>query len=137
MKKDIKIRLRHIVGSVNSLRELSTKELPAKVSYRLARSMRAIDSEIEIYQDTLNQLREKYVNNPHARGEKADWKTDTSEDEFVEEANELLQEKVTISIDQIKASELGTDVKPGVLVDCYYLFEDMNDDHEEPASSAG
>lgn len=134
MKRDIEIKLQQIVGSMANLRELAAMKLPAKISYRLARSMRAIDSEVEAYQDAVVKTRDKYVNNPGARGDELDWKSDTAEREYVKEANELLQEVIVLSVDQIRASDLGVEVKPGILVDCYYLFEDLNDDYEEPAS---
>lgn len=132
MKRTITLNLRAIIGSMSNLRELSGMEFSATVSYKLARAMRTIDEEVTAYQEALEQAREKYAANPDAPAkEEMGWIDDTAKAKYLEEANELLGQEIEMRIPQVNISDLKKDVKPTILVDCYYLFENFNDDYEE------
>jgi len=107
LKKE-KISLLELVNMQPTLRKMVTKELPAKLAYRLAKLIKNLETEYTSYEETRKKLVGKY-------GDKEEDNSISVPpdkiDVFMGELNEVLKEEVEItyipfSLDEIEKIEL-------------------------------
>jgi len=117
----MKFKIRELHEMFDSLKELSTKDLPCLTAYKLSKFIRSVDSELKIEGQARVKTLESY-------GAELDKKTnlfnlqvvkDRSEDEFnalVQELETLSNHEVDIEFEAIPLSSLGSiDLKPIIL----------------------
>jgi hypothetical protein len=106
----MKIKNEVLVNSVQVLRKLNNAELPVKVSYKLAKNIKSIEKELNIYEEEKQKLINKY-------GEKdEEGKLKTKEDGSInitdtenwnKDIKELLDIEAEINIEKINIDELA------------------------------
>lgn len=106
----MKIKNEVLVNSVQVLRKLNNAELPVRVSYKLAKNIKNIDKELNIYEEEKQKLINKY-------GEKDDeGKNKINEDGTIKildtenwnkDIKELLEIEAEINIEKINIDELA------------------------------
>lgn len=106
----MKITLKELLQNVNSLSNLLNKELPVKTAYRLGRLSKAIQSELDQFNLTRNNLIKKYGKEKDGQYQ-IDPEDKTTMKKFEKEIEELLSVEITIdAYDPIAVDDLG-DIK--------------------------
>lgn len=107
----IKVNLNNIVNSASTFRELSEKQLPIRVAFRIARLIRELDKENATFESSRRAIIEKYAMRDEA-GKIAQanngnilLQQDKIED-CNNELNELLSTEVEINADKINIEDL-------------------------------
>lgn len=126
----VKLSNERIVNDAANLRAISEKQLPAKVSYAIAKNMAKIESELKVYNKERAKLIDKY-------GEKEkDGKLklgengsivikEDSKDKWDKAINELLEIENEIDIHKFNMDLLeGHSIKPSELMTIDYMIED-------------
>lgn len=106
----MKIKNEVLVNSVQVLRKLNNAELPVRVSYKLAKNIKSIEKELNIYEEEKQKFINKYC-------EKDDeGKNKINEDGTIKildtekwnkDIKELLDIEAEINIEKINIDELG------------------------------
>lgn len=117
------MKLRDLVVAQESLGRLLALELPAAVSYKIARAARPIQAELHNYEQERIKLVQR-LGEGNERGQIMVLPEKTAE--FNEEMNALLDVDVDLEIRKRNISILGEDVKvrPGDLMALWFLFEE-------------
>ena len=74
----IQVKLKDILNR-DVLNDISKKELKARAAFKLARIIREVNSEYELFQESRQKIIEKYV----AKNEDGTWQTDKEQNYFV------------------------------------------------------
>lgn len=106
----MKIKNEVLVNSVQVLSKLNNAELPVRVSYKLAKNIKSIEKELNIYEEEKQKLINKY-------GEKdEEGKLKTKEDGSInitdtenwnKDIKELLEIEAEINVEKINIDELA------------------------------
>lgn len=123
----IEITLGELNDSVFALNAIIGMELPARPAFLLARATRIINGELEVYNETLANLREKYLipRDKWERLDKPEWKTAGAEQNFATEAKALNGTVVTLPIEKFGISHFDVQkLKPAHLVNLMWLFDE-------------
>lgn len=106
----MKIKNEVLVNSVQVLRKLNNAELPVRVSYKLAKNIKSIEKELNIYEEEKQKLINKY-------GEKdEEGKSKVNENGMInildvenwnKDIKELLEIEVEINVEKINIDELA------------------------------
>ena len=108
----IEVQVKDIVNSIDTLREVVQRPLKARTAFNVAKLIRSIDAEYELYNAERDKLIRKYGN----KDENGELIVDENgrcrvadEDipKFNEEIQELLNNEVTINAPKLYISELG------------------------------
>ena len=107
----MKVELGKIVASSEPLGKLMQEKTPIATSFRLAKVLKAVKAELEVYDETRKKLIEEL-------GKDGEIKQDSKNfDKFVEEMNKLLAEKVSVKADKIKSeSPSKVEISPSDLL---------------------
>lgn len=85
----MKVALKYIVNSVQSLRDLSALKFKATISFQLAKLIKSVEDELTIYEETRTETVKKYSTD----GQQVD---EASIPQFVAELNELMEKEVEV-----------------------------------------
>jgi len=96
----VTVKVLDIMGSVDTLNRLMTKELSAPTAYKIARLARKLNEEIESFGEIRKSTFLKYAGD----GEEV---PDDKVEEFESEINELLDVDVELDIQMIKLKDFG------------------------------
>ena len=103
----MKLKLETLVSSVTPLRTLFSKEIPVSVGFNISKTVKAIEENIKIYDESREALIKKY-------GTENEDGTYTvppkAVKKFEAEHRELLETEVDLQADQISIEKLG-DIK--------------------------
>ena len=108
----IEVQVKDVVNSIDTLREVVQRPLKARTAFNVAKLIRSIDGEYELYNTERDKLIKKYGN----KDENGELIVDENgrcrvadEDipKFNEEIQELLNNEVTINAPKLYISELG------------------------------
>lgn len=107
----IKVSLNDIVNSSSTFRELSEKQLPIRVAFRIARLIRELDKENTTFENSRRAIIEKYAMRDEAgKIAQADNGNIILQQDKIEdcnnELNELLSAEVEINADKISIEDL-------------------------------
>jgi hypothetical protein len=106
----VKVKLHKIIDSVEQLKNLSSKELPATASFSLSRLFTQLEEELAVFETT----RIKLLNTYAKKGDDGNYSFSDVEaenrDKFNKEFGELLDLEINMSYDPLPISHLG-DVK--------------------------
>jgi len=123
------MNLLKLVNSVPALNELSTVKLPAKVSFKFVKFLKAIDEDVKGYQNTRNEQLKKYgtakldANGKETEEYEVLLKTDNGK-KFIAEMEELEATEVTAEIPEIKLDDLGEEkISGGSLLALEWLIK--------------
>lgn len=106
----MQLKLKQIIESVDSLSKLLNKELPVKTAYRLGRLTKTIQSELEQFNLTRNNLIKKYGKEKDGQYQ-IDPEDKPTLNKFNNEIDDLLSVEVEIdAYEPISIDELG-DIK--------------------------
>lgn len=94
----IKTNFDKILKAKDSIKMLSAQNLPVKVSYAVAKTVRAVDSELETYEAERIKLCEKYGK----ISSDGSYYEITERDSFVKSINELAMLDVELAVGKIK-----------------------------------
>jgi septum formation topological specificity factor MinE len=118
----MKVKLSKIVNSVPAIKVLSQQATNAKIAFKFAKALNIIQSELDLFEQTKNELVEKYQtvnenNEPHIPQEKLE--------ELKSQLLELLEEEVEIDIQKLNINDLsGVTVTISNMMLMDYLFAD-------------
>lgn len=103
----MKATLKDILQNVESLGKLLNKELPVKTAYRLGRLSKALQSELDQFNITRNNLIKKY-----GKEKEGQYQIDPEDKEAMEKFNKEIEELLAIEIhidayDPIPVDDLG------------------------------
>ncbi|MFZ5986929.1 MAG: hypothetical protein ACOYWZ_07380 [Bacillota bacterium] len=103
----MKLTLKEILQNVESLGKLLNKELPVKTAYRLGRLSKALQSELDQFNLTRNNLIKKYGKEKDGQYQ-IDPEDKISIEKFSKEIDELLAIEINIdAYDPISIDDLG------------------------------
>ena len=107
----IKVSLNDIVNSASTFRELSEKQLPIRVAFRIARLIRELDKENATFESSRRAIIEKYaMRDETGKITQADNGNIILQQDKIEdcnnELNELLSAEVEINADKISIEDL-------------------------------
>jgi hypothetical protein len=111
----IQVTLNDILNNAEIFRELSTKSLPVKTAFKVARLIRELDKENTIFDESRRQIIEKYAERDENGiiKQTAEGNIQLQQDK-IEECNnelvELLNTTIEINVDKISIDALG-DIK--------------------------
>lgn len=97
----IKTKLANLVNSVEPLSKLMQNPMPSATAFRCAKLLKAVESELQIYDEQRKTLIEKYGEDEKIDPESKNW------DKFIEEMNSLLAENVSLSATKVKEENLS------------------------------
>ena len=125
----IEITVQEMINSIDVLREIANKKMPAKTAYRFARINNEIDKENAIFQETRRNLIIKYGE----KDENGELKEDNGNimiakehlSNFRNESTELLNTKITINAEKIGLDDFGDDLfSPSEIGKIEWLIEE-------------
>jgi len=126
----MKLTLRQIAMSVPGFNELSRKEMPIKVSFAVARNLKQLQEEQQLFEKKRTELFEKY-GNPVEGGQPGQYQVKPeSIDEFQKAQNELLDCEVDVDVTTIDPETLessGVKLKPETFVTLSFMFKGLDD----------
>lgn len=109
----IEIKLRQVIDSINVMQRISQRELPGRVAYNVAKLLRQIENEFNLFDDTRKKLLEKYAD----KNEDGTLKINEETNEYVlstenlksltEEVNLLLDTTITLNANRIKITDIS------------------------------
>ena len=115
----MKVKLAQVVGSVEPLGKLMSNPMPAATAFRCAKVLKAVQSELETYDEARKTLIEKYGEDGEMKPESKDW------DKFIKEMNTLLDEEINVNGKKIKADSLSKiEVAPTDLLSLDWLIKE-------------
>lgn len=120
----MKLKLSDIVNAWPAAQSMATKKLKINPSFWVARQLRKIKSEMELYEDQRVELvrqhgEKKPDGNMHVPPGSEKWEA------FQAEHRALLEEMVEVAIEQRPATYLGDiEIEPGDLAALWFLFTD-------------
>ena len=106
----MKIKNEALVNSVQVLRKLNNAELPVRVSYKLAKNIKSIEKELNIYEEEKQKFINKYCEKDDEGNNKINEDgtikiIDT--EKWNKDIKELLDIEAEINIEKINIDELG------------------------------
>ena len=125
----IEITVQEMINSIDVLRAIANKKMPAKTAYRFARINNEIDKENAIFQETRRNLIIKYGE----KDENGKLKEDNGNimiakehlSDFRNESTELLNTKITINTEKIGLDDFGDDLfSPSEIGKIEWLIEE-------------
>lgn len=125
----LKLTNKEIVNSIEALKNLSTKELNVKTSFKIAKNIKTIDEISNIFIEEKRKLVSKYG----TKDEKGNLKLDDNGVAEINKENlsewnrsyeELLQIENNIEIEKIKLSDLDVRVSAQELLAIEYMIEE-------------
>lgn len=110
----IEITVQEMINSIEVLREIANKKMPAKTAYRFARINKEIERENDVFQETRRDLILKYGE----KDEKGKLKEENGNitipkeqlADFRKESSELLNTCITINADRLDIEDFGDDM---------------------------
>lgn len=105
------ITLKNIVDSQEAMRNLSNQQLRGRVAFKVARLLKKLESELQVFNDTRIKLIEKYAkrdeNGDFVLNEKSEYQFDQNNaNAFIEEMNKLLIEPIQIDANPISIEDI-------------------------------
>ena len=117
----MKVKLSDVLNSVEVMRNLAQENVSAVVSFRIAKAIKAINEEIDMFEAEKAKLVQKY-GEPHDGGVRV---ADDKQDDFQKEINRLLSEKVELAATPIKLKDLEhVQLKPIDMMTVDFLIEE-------------
>lgn len=113
--------------SFHSLQALANKELPARISYRLARVMQQFNELLKPYNEELTKLQKKYASSKSLEqpGQPISFDDVESQVEYYDQLKDLQADEVNIKVSDISADDLGdATITPALLMPLFWLFTD-------------
>lgn len=107
----IEIKLKEIVNNINALKKLSEGSFNGKVAFQIARLLKKVETEIEIFNTSRMTLLKKYGE----KDEDGELKVDGNNNyvikkeyrqNFVEELNEMLESSIKINVEKIDYKDI-------------------------------
>jgi hypothetical protein len=126
-KTSVEVTLGELNASVPALQAIVGMELAARQAFLFARAVRVFNGELDTYNETLQNLRGKYLipRDQWKDPGKPEWKTAGAEKDFSTEAKALNDTVVTLPIEKFGISQLdGQKVQPVHLVNLLWLFDE-------------
>tara|TARA_Y100000361_G_scaffold17424_1_gene13598 strand:- start:10216 stop:10572 length:357 start_codon:yes stop_codon:yes gene_type:complete len=115
----IKTKLANLVNSVEPLSKLMQKPMPSATAFRCAKLLKAVEAELQIYDEQRKKLIEKYGEDDKVDPESKNW------DKFVEEMNGLLAEDVSLSATKVKEENLSKiEISPADIMNLSWLIKE-------------
>ena len=110
----IEITVHEMIDSLEVLKEISKKKMPAKTAYKFARINREIDRENNLFQETRMNLILKYGNkDENGKLEEENGNYTIAKDkinDFRQEFDGLIRTYITINADKINLDDFGEDL---------------------------
>ena len=111
----IELTVQEMIDSLPMLKELAGKQLKSKVAYKVARLLRDVQKESDIFDAArmklINQYGQKDENNELIRDEKGNVYIQTEHiDDFNNELKDLLELRLTLANDKLKLDDLGDEL---------------------------
>lgn len=105
------ITLQNILESQETLQSLSMKTLRGRTAYQVARLLKRLESELTAYNDTRMKLIEQYAkkaeDGTYELNERNEYQfTSENMQAYVEEINNLLQEKIELDVNPLNLDDL-------------------------------
>ncbi len=116
----MKIQLLKIMNSIKTLEMLGEQKFSAKVAYRIQRNIRAIQPELECFEDSRRQLIKKYSKDHE---EKGTYIPEENLEKVNQEINDILQEEIDINISKIHIDDLSLEMTPNDLMLIDWMLE--------------
>lgn len=128
MKILIEVKIEDIINSVDPLKEFITFPLKAKVAYQVARLVREIEKEYNLFQERRRETIRKFAD----KDENGEVKIDDNGQihvakenvaVFTKEINELLESKIELNIEKVRLDDLNCDVSPQMMINLMPFIE--------------
>jgi len=125
----MQVTIRQIATATVGLNELSRKEMPIKTSFAIARNLKQIQEEQQLFEQQRTKLFKEY-GSPVVNGQPGQYQVDPDKvEEFQKAQNELLECTVDIDVTTLKVDDLeraGINLKPETIVTLGFMFEGMD-----------
>ena len=123
----IKVELGVLTDSIAPIQELMAKELKAKTAYKIARSIQAMNIELEAYQSAVTPIREKYLLPQDEWGNETtpEFKDTDGASKFNDELVELRATEIELPINRISVNDISSiSISTVAMMQLLWLFED-------------
>jgi len=134
----LEVTLRDLVGSTFAFNQLADIKLRGKLSFKIARVIKAVQPELDTYNEEVKKIREVYYEEVEVEPEgelppdvssepkmKLELVEGKSFDDFQKEVDELLDSKISLSVEPLDVKPFDTlEISPGVLTGILWLFEE-------------
>ena len=115
----MKVKLAVVVSASEAMGRLASQAMPASTSFRIAKNLKVVQSELESYDETRKKLIEKHGKDGEISPDSKNW------EKFIDEMNELLGTEIDLKIDKIKQSTLSkVEVSPADLLSVDFLIKE-------------
>ena len=117
----MEVKLNDVLNSVEVVRNLAQENVPAVVSFRIAKAIRAINEEIDMFEAEKAKLVQKY-GEPYEGGIRV---AEDKQDDFQKEISQLLNESVTLEVSKLKLKDIEhVQLKPIDMMTIDFLIEE-------------
>ena len=123
----IKVELGILTDSIAPIQELMAKELKAKTAYKIAKSIQAMNIELEAYQSAVTPIREKYLLPQDEWGNETtpEFKDTDGASKFNDELVELRATEIELPINRISVNDISSiSISTVAMMQLLWLFED-------------
>ena len=119
----MKIAVRTLVGSFNSLQVLSSLKIPAKTAFKITRVMKKVKEEMDVFEELKRRLVDEYGIVEDNKEFKVIPKDSEHFENVDSELNSVLDTEVEFSFEPISVEELGNvEIEPVHLHVLEYMF---------------
>ena len=107
----IEMTVQQMVDSVNALKEINEKKMPARTAYQFARIIREVENELKNFQEARNKLIERFGKKDESGKLIEDEKGNIEifpekQEQFKKEADELMASKIHVNCEQIMLEDI-------------------------------
>ena len=101
----MEVKIFDMIAARDTLEHLFKSELPARSALKIARLIKAVNSELETAQEQINRIVDKYAKT-NENGEKIILRDSPEFNEYIKEYSEITQETITLSVPGISIEDI-------------------------------
>jgi len=117
--KKMKVKVGQLVGSSEPLGKLMTQPMPSATAFRCAKTLKAVQAELESYEEARKNLIEQHGKDGEIKPEDKGWK------KFIAGMEELMETEVKVDAEKIKEENLSkVEIAPADILALDWIIEE-------------
>jgi len=115
----MKVKVAQLVGSSEPLGKLMTQPMPSATAFRCAKTLKAVQAELESYDEARKNLIEQHGKDGEIKPKDKGW------DKFIKGMEELMETEVKIDAEKIKEENLSkVEISPADILALDWIIEE-------------
>ena len=115
----MKVKVAQLVGSSEPLGKLMTQPMPSATAFRCAKTLKAVQAELESYEEARKNLIEQHGKDGEIKPEDKGW------DKFIAGMEELMETEVKVDAEKIKEENLSkVEISPADILALDWIIEE-------------